>query len=648
MCQQPPERLFFCHMINYKLIVMFIFFPGKEHCREMHCTSMWRYKIIVVLFVLISAPLQIFGLECNYPPDPESKNTRCQLVDYAPCRDLGFNATRFPNPLLPHSTETQIKQFLSRERNFDSNCSELLEPFICGTAFPICVDGLFRDIGPCRKLCTAVRESCGPEVLQWLGLSNCDVFPFKEGPCIWISGCSMETTGSSENNNNMGADGSDSTSLGPRGRTNCTGHLTPLSDNIPSTRDASFAGIKQCTEPCQGVYFDKKQQNLILIWVTSWSLVTLFVSAVMFLTYILNFKKIPSLEAPIYYIALCYAISALCYTLSVAIGGNSLICDSEFTNQFNETATVVDGLRIPLCVSVFGLLYYCTLCTWCWWAILSIEWLLCCWRRVPVNNWWKLCFHIAAWGLPLPFMIAAIAQKHVSGDPILQTCWITKQQEIPYLIVPLLTCLVVCSIIIIVCFARVVNLQKYSLRQTDSNSHDTVEHQILVRVGVYLTVYMLPMGVLLCTYFYEYWFRQQWEFDYLQCSVLGSTNCLNRTVPILPLFLAKVTASLVMGILSLIWAIKRTSADAWKKVCCFCFSSQADNTSTTTRGKYTAPPSSASLISQQQQQCYPHNYNSSSSQSSHIIVQNGHCHGGRSSGVGSSIHKPSFSSESPV
>ena len=587
----------------------------------MHRRSTWRY--IIGLLVLISAPLRGLGLQCNYPPDPESSDTRCHLLDYTPCRNVGFNAT-----LLDESMQNQMKRFLSRERTFDSNCSDYLEEFICGTAFPICVDGLFDKIGPCRKLCTAVRESCGPEVLRWLNLGNCDKFPISEGPCIWISGCSMDTPG------NMG-DGSNGTSSGPRGRTNCTGNLTPLSDNTPSTRDASFAGIKQCTEPCQGVYFDKKQQNLILIWVTSWSLLTLFVSAVMFLTYVLNFKKIPSLEAPIYYIALCYAISALCYTLSVAIGGKSLICDSEFTNQFNETATVVDGLRIPLCVSIFGLVYYCTLCTWSWWAILSIEWLLCSWKRVLVNNWWKLCFHIVAWGVPLPFMVAAIARKHVSGDPIMQTCWITKQQEVPYLIVPLLLCLVVCSIIIIVCFARVVNLQKYSLRRKSNDSNDhSVEHRTLVRVGVYLTVYMLPMGVLLCAYFYEYWFRHQWEVDYLQCSVLGSTNCLNRTVPILPLFLAKTTASLLMGILSLIWAIKRSSAEAWKKVCCFCLTSQTDHSST--RARYTAP--SCSLASQQQQ-CYPHNYSSSSS--SHIIVQNGHCHGG-------SIHKPSFSSESPI
>lgn len=578
------------------------------------------------------------GLQCNHPPNPDSSATVCLSVDYTPCRNLGFNSTLFPNVLLGHAMQNQTKLFLSRPRNFNSNCSVYLEPFICGTAFPLCFPRLFDRVGPCREMCAAVRESCGPRVLEWLGLESCNVFPLQhvsQGPCIWTD-CSL---GIMERERPTGDGGSDGTSRGPRGRTNCTGHLTPLSNNAPSTQGAFFAGMKQCAEPCQGVYFDKRQQNIIVVWITSWSLVTLFVSAVMFLTYILNFKKVPSLEAPIYYTALCYAVSALCYTLSVAIGGKSLICDSEFTNQFNETATVVDGLRIPACVSMFGLLYYFTLCTWSWWSVLCVEWALCSWKFASVNNLWRLCFHIAAWGSPLPFVIAAIAQKHMSGDPILKTCWIRKQLELPYLIVPLLLCLVLCSIVLIVCFARVVSLQKYSLfrrrqrRQPKSSSEndDHIEHQTLVRVGVYCTVYMLPMGVLLCTYFYEYWFRLQWEVDYLQCTVLQSTNCLNRTVPILPLFLAKITASVLMGILSLIWAVKRSSADAWKKVFCFCL------TTTTTgseSGRY--PPNS--LLSSPAQQQQTGRYQMNSSSSSHIILHDGRY----------PPHRPSFSSESPL
>jgi len=68
---------------------------------------------------------------------------------------------------------------------------------------------------------------------------------------------------------------------------------------------------------------------------------------VTFLTYILNFRKIPSLEAPIYYIALCYAIVALTYTVSVAVGRNALMCHHEFTNEFNNSLLEAEGLKNP-------------------------------------------------------------------------------------------------------------------------------------------------------------------------------------------------------------------------------------------------------------------------------------------------------------
>ena len=523
----------------------------------MHC---WKFCLLVLEFVSIG-----HGLPCNmHVPDASGESVRCQLTLYPFCKNLGYNETHFPN-LFNHTRQSQAMQLLN-DFNLNDSCSQFLSHFLCSAAFPFCARGLFQRIVPCREMCVLVRESCG-HIFNQLDI-NCNMFQrFAQSntPCIWnASDCSVA-------NDRAMSTSTDGQPPRSRGRTNCTGHLAML-PNIPQTRDDSFAGVSHCTESCQGVYFDREQRNLIVIWITAWSLLTLFVSAVMFLTYILNFRSILSLEAPIYYISLSCAITALCYTLSVAIGSNSLICDSEFTNQFNESAVVVDGLTKPLCVSIFGLLYYFTACTWSWWAVLCIQWLMCSLRVADVSNSWKPCLHIAGWGLPLPFVVFAIALKHVSGDPILHTCWIKKHQELPYLIVPLSLCLLWCSIIIIVCFARVVKLQKFSKQKT-SDVVSQVDHQTLVRVGLYCTVYTLPMGLLLCVYFYEYWFREQWEIDHLRCTVLRLGDCTNRTVPLLPLFLAKLTASLLMGIVSVFWMFRGSTVAAWKKVCCFCMTS---------------------------------------------------------------------------
>ena len=520
----------------------------------------WKWSMCS-MFVLISVHIGC-GMPCSHMPAMSSEPITCEPTDFPKCKELGYNSTHFPN-VFNHFSQTQAEQIFSSLSPTDYSCSEYLIHFLCSTAFPLCAPGLFSQVGPCRELCSVVRESCR-SIFDRLDI-DCNTFQnFAQSttPCIWNSSdCNVV-------NDRRLKSSTGGQSPGSRVRTNCTGHLTPLAKNA-LTRDASFAGISLCTESCQGVYFDRGQQNLVVIWIAAWSLITLFVSAVIFLTYILNFKNIPSLEAPIYYIALCYAISALCYTLSVAIGSSSLICDSHFTNQFNESAVVVNGLSRPLCVSIFGLLYYFTACTWSWWAVLCIEWLLCSLRFADVKNSWKPCFHIIAFGLPLPFLVVAISLKHVSGDTILHTCWIKKHHELPYLIVPLSLCILCCSIIIIVTFAKVVKLQKFTKHKTRSDIVKPIEHKTLVRVGLYCTVYMLPMGALLCVYFYEYWFRQQWELDHLRCSILRLSDCANRTVPLLPLFLTKITASLLMGIVSVFWMFKGSTVAAWRKVCCF-------------------------------------------------------------------------------
>ena len=540
----------------------------------MHRSLRWS-ALCVLTLASVSVHMN-YGLpNCGHNPEENAESIICQLTLHEECSNLGYNVTSVPN-IYNHTSQMQAVRFLDSLRP-DYSCSQYLIHFLCATAFPLCAQDLFKRVSPCREMCVAVRESCG-EVMEQLGI-NCNTFEqfaLSTIPCIWnssdcMTGGDKTTDGTSSENGG---------SSGKRGRTNCTGHLAPLTNSTPR-RDASFAGVSDCTESCQGVFFTRGEQNLLVIWITAWSLVTLFVSAVMFLTYVLNFKNIPSLEAPIYYIALCCALSALCYTLSVAIGSTALICDNEFTNQFNESAIVVNSLGNPLCASLFCLLYYFTLCTWSWWAVLCFQWLLCSLKFANVSSRWNPCFHIVAWLPPLAFVICAIALNHVNGDPIMHTCWIKKHLELPYLIAPLSLCLVLASVIIIVCFAKVVRLQRYSSRRKTNNPYDQMDHKTLVRVGLYCTVYVLPMGVLLCVYFYEYWFREQWEIDYLQCSVLRLSNCLNRTEPLLPLFLAKVTASLLMGVVSVGWMIKSSTAEAWKKVCCFCLITGRTDSNTT-------------------------------------------------------------------
>lgn len=521
-----------------------------------------------------------FAYACTFQPD--SNPAQCEpRISSLFCNPLGPGNTSFPN-ILNHTTGVDAALYLERLPLRYSNCSQYLRYFLCTAVFPICVPGQFSRVEPCQELCTAVRESCVPELSQysfsWPPELECSQFPlFGERICVWNndqSSCGVsnpppaetETTASGMTsttlpNPTVSSNASGTTSS--QGSNNsCSGQLVIYGNNS----GAKFGGIENCGEPCSGVFLDEGEHNFALIWIATWSLVCLLVSIVTFLTYLFNFKKIPSPESTIYYVVICYIFVSLVYTVSIAVGESTLICDDEFTNDDNQTALVVDGIKFPMCGALFGILYYFTLCSWTWWAVLTIEWLLCSIKLTSIGYKLKLCFHIAAWGVPLVLLLTVLSLRLVSGNTVLRTCWISKHYELPFLIIPLLIIVVVCSVVIMLTFGRVVNLHQhykmYNIARTDAMQVGT-----LVKVGLYCTVYLLPMGVLLCCYWYEFWFREQWEFWYVECR---TTDCNSERGPLFSLFMTKVVASLIMGILSVLWAVKQSSALAWKRMLCVC------------------------------------------------------------------------------
>ena len=528
------------------------------HCKKKSFVT----AVYLLTFITIS-----LGVSCDFVPDINHQSVQCQTVLYPGCKNLGYNQTSFPN-VFNHTSQRDAEELLVRVGtpllSVIGDCSDYLEHFFCSAVYPICTKH-FRRIEPCRELCVAVRESCGPPLrengYEWPEDLDCNLFPPSGSAiCVWTNGNPCES------DDHGATDGNDGNAVITT-TTNCTGHLML----VGNSNKTWFGSIENCGESCNGVFFDASQQELLQIWITAWSLTCLLVAVVISLTYILNFRKIPRLEAPIYYIAVCYIFIALAYTLSIAIGKESLICEPKFKNQFNESALLVDASSHPLCMVMFCIIYYFTLCTWSWWITYTLEWFICSIKYSSINYKWRLCFHIIAWGIPLVFTLTALSLGHVTGDPSMKTCWIEKHRELEFLILPLFAALIFCSVVLVICFARVVFLQR-SRNQTTISTKDGINPSILVRVGLYCTVYLLPMGLLLCTYFYEFWYRKEWETQYLKCPTSSST-CTRNNYPVFALFMVKISASLTMGIMSMFWVIGRESFHAWRRACCFCYSS---------------------------------------------------------------------------
>ena len=395
------------------------------------------------------------------------------------------------------------------------------------------------------------------------------------------------------------------------GSRGCAGHLVPTN----SSR-ASFGGVERCAEPCVGVYFEEEHSTLLAVWTVAISFLTLLVAILVTFTFLLNFRTVLSLEASVYYLTLCYGGLSLVNLLVAALGREDVVCDRTFRNAYNESALVSEGLGKPACAALFSFTYYFTLCTWSWWGVLTVEWgVLVARRGAPFGGggeggggggWeWKIVSHVCAWGLPCVFLLATIFVDAVSGDPVSRVCWIDKGRELGFVLAPLAVAIGICCIVSLIGFARVVSLQNRKFRRTrdgvstsrpttttttttsasspssppSSPASSATEGHLspsqLNKLGTYLVFCLVPMGLLFCAHFYDYWYRGAWEATYVRsCASVGARSlhsCAgvpSRAKPSVVVYMARVLVSMCMGVLSVLWLLRPRLLLAWRDLCC--------------------------------------------------------------------------------
>ena len=532
-----------------------------------------------VFVVLLSAVVVVRG--CMYQPD---ESVQCETIQSPLCPSLPglhFNSTSFPN-MYRHTNQALAEDFLDTTQLLDLeslNCSSYTRILICAAVYPVCYEGLFERVRPCKEMCVAVRESCEDIWFNryervWPRELECDQFEmYGTELCIW-NDTSCEPSRSISSSSSSSENPMQGTEVPPAGTgsvTVCAGHLSPSND----TR-ASFGGLPKCVEPCDGVYFEKDNKMLLTLWTAVISFLCVIIAVLVFFTLLLNYRTIYSLETSVFYLVMSYGFLGFTNLISVAVGKESIACDSRTLNAYNQSVLIVDGTSSPVCTTFFSMSYYFTLCTWSWWVVLALEWGLGTITQRKTATRWKVVFHTLAWGVPFLFLVLALLIGAVSGNPITQTCSIDKQHKMAFIQVPLSLAILVCSVLIVVVFARITVLQnrKFKLMHDGPlppKSPDFVDPSLLVRIGTYITFYLLPMFVVFCTSFYDYWFAAPWEFKYLTCSLTSASlqSCeavVEDAKPSIKVYLVRLFASTCMGYVSVFWLLRKRLLIAWKNL----------------------------------------------------------------------------------
>ena len=126
---------------------------------------------------------------------------RCRLyTDVPECfKRMGYNLTRWPNSLDENSSIVVNERLKNMEPLVRTHCHPWLFAFLCFSHVPLCEEHILdnirqtRVVGPCKKLCTTVRDACQPygaynDNLTWpQHLYDCDKY-VTEGQCFMPSG----------------------------------------------------------------------------------------------------------------------------------------------------------------------------------------------------------------------------------------------------------------------------------------------------------------------------------------------------------------------------------------------------------------------------------------------------------------------------
>ena len=328
-----------------------------------------------------------------------------------------------------------------------------------------------------------------------------------------------------------------------------------------------FGGVENCSQSCTGYEMVPLQQNILKYTIISFSILCLVSSLASTLVYAINYSKVRNPEAPVYYVSICYIGISLCHIISSLVPQNAIRCDDRIHNSLNTSVIRHDGLQEPLCVVMFVLLYYCTLASWTWGLLTTVEWFLCTIKTKRLSQRTLLLMHFIGWGSPTPLLAGALGGRAVSGSYPLQTCWITEQKDgafqMSFVIAPSLTIIAACSVILIAGFVRgLYQIKKMDRVDMNKQDHDRPSIPQLARTNAFCVVFLICLGFSMGFNFYEYNYQLKWERTYLETKLNWKDNqCFPKSEThsgyIITFYIIRFLFSQVLGVLLMFWTLKK-------------------------------------------------------------------------------------------
>jgi hypothetical protein len=423
---------------------------------------------------------------------------------------------------------------------------------VCLAVQPICEpseDGAPPVVRPpCRDLCLQVAADCGSG-LQTVGDTEClfsDCNRWPETNCIGLHDplvtkhVPVITTTTPT-----------VTRLVP----------TPTVTVPPLTATATPLPVNESSCPLETqTYFTDAAKTFAKGWVAFWSVLCFISTLLTLLTFCLDSSRFQYPWRPLVYLALSFHIHTLGYFLAFIIGSRSVTCPG---GSYVETDGKWTWSHTP-CILVFGLLYYSMVAAFLWWFILSLSWFLSSvykWTNEAISQF-ALFYHVAAWVLPLVLTISVLAVRVVSADELTGTCFIVRTDTnssflalLLALIIPLSLLLLLGSVFLFIGFISLLQIRKFMVHRGKARESVILE-KLMLRIGVYVAIYIIPAAVLIGCFLYEIETRPRWH--------TVSDPCTNCSRPNTAVFMVRVFMFLLIGVLTGVWICSKKTLQSWK------------------------------------------------------------------------------------
>lgn len=246
----------------------------------------------------------------------------------------------------------------------------------------------------------------------------------------------------------------------------------------------------------------------------------------------------------------------------MAIGRANITCPrGEFV-----LSSIVWGWEHAPCIIIFSFLYYTMMAAFLWWLMLTLCWLLASafkWSTEHIAQLFPF-YHVVAWVLPLLMTVSLMAARAIGADELTATCFVVRDDSqksflalLIGVILPLVIFLAVGVVFLFIGFVSMMRIHRF-MRHKGKEKETMIIEKLMIRIGVFVAVYIIPASIMIGCFIYELVSRPSWSP--LSCS---GPSCTRASSPV---FMVRVFMFLLIGALTGVWIWSKKTLNSWKRI----------------------------------------------------------------------------------